>query len=104
MRKVQFALLVLTATLLFFGCQKKEGSAVADASAGTQSSEDERIIGLEMKISYLEDFVRQLQEVVLEQDASLERLVAENRHIKTRLADLAGQLEGDIPNRRPPHY
>lgn len=33
----------------------------------TQSSEDERIIGLEMKISYLEDFVRQLQEVVLEQ-------------------------------------
>lgn len=68
----------------------------------TQSSEDERIIGLEMKISYLEDFVRQLQEVVLEQGASLERLVAENRHIKTRLADLAGQLEGDIPNRRPP--
>ena len=56
----------------------------------TQSSEDERIIGLEMKISYLEDFVRQLQEVVLEQGASLERLVAENRHIKTRLADLAG--------------
>lgn len=57
-----------------------------------------------MKISYLEDFVRQLQEVVLEQGASLERLVAENRHTKTRLADLAGQLEGDIPNRRPPHY
>ena len=39
MRKVQFALLVLTATLLFFGCQKKEGSAVADASAGTASAE-----------------------------------------------------------------
>lgn len=57
-----------------------------------------------MKISYLEDFVRQLQEVVLEQGASLERLVAENRHIKTRLADLAGQLEVDIPNRRPLHY
>ncbi len=70
----------------------------------TQSSEDERIIGLEMKISYLEDFVQQLQEVVLEQGAALERLVAENRHIKTKLADMAGQLEGDIPNRRPPHY
>lgn len=39
MRKVQFALLVLTATLLFFGCQKKEGSAVADASARTASAE-----------------------------------------------------------------
>lgn len=57
-----------------------------------------------MKISYLEDFVQQLQEVVLEQGTALERVMAENRHIKTKLADMAGQLEGDIPNRRPPHY
>ena len=34
----------------------------------TQSSEDERIIGLEMKISYLEDFVRQLVPVAFTQE------------------------------------
>lgn len=67
-------------------------------------NQDTHIINLEMKISYLEDFVQQLQEVVLEQGAALERVMAESRHIKTKLADMAGQLEGDIPNRRPPHY
>lgn len=67
-------------------------------------NQEEHIISLEIKISYLEDFVQQLQEVVLEQGVALERMMAENRHIKTKLADMAGQLEGDIPNRRPPHY
>ena len=67
-------------------------------------NQDTHIINLEMKISYLEDFVQQLQQVVLEQGAALERVMAENRHIKIKLADMAGQLEGDIPNRRPPHY
>lgn len=67
-------------------------------------NQDQLIINLEMKISYLEDFVQQLQEVVLGQGAALERLKAENQHIKTKLADMAAQLEGDVPNRRPPHY
>ena len=67
-------------------------------------NQDQLIINLEMKISYLEDFVQQLQEVVLEQGAALERLKAENQPIKTKLADMAEQLEGDVPNRRPPHY
>ena len=52
-------------------------------------NQDQLIINLEMKISYLEDFVQQLQEVVLEQGAALERLNAENQHIKTKLADMA---------------
>lgn len=67
-------------------------------------NQESHIINLEMKISYLEDFVQQLQEVVLEQGSVMERLVAENQHIKTKISDMAGQLEGDIPNRRPPHY
>ena len=65
---------------------------------------ESQIISLEMKLAYLEDFVQQLQEVVLEQESTIERLVAENQHIKRKIADMAGQLEGDIPNRRPPHY
>ena len=67
-------------------------------------NQDQHIINLEMKISYLEDFVQQLQEVGLEQGTALERLKAENQHIKTKLADMTEQLEGDVPNRRPPHY
>lgn len=67
-------------------------------------NQDQLIINLEMKILYLEDFVQQLQEVVLEQGTALERLKAENQHIKTKLADMVEQLEGDVPNRRPPHY
>ncbi|MBP3416826.1 MAG: SlyX family protein [Spirochaetaceae bacterium] len=67
-------------------------------------NQEQHIINLEIKISYLEDFVQQLQGVVLEQGAVIERLVAENQRIKTKLMDMAGQLQGDIPNRRPPHY
>lgn len=70
----------------------------------SQINQESHIINLEMKISYLEDFVQQLQEVVLEQGAAIERLVAENQHIKTKISDMAGRLEEDIPNRRPPHY
>jgi len=65
---------------------------------------ENRIISLEMKISYLEDFMNQIQEVAVEQTKTITKLEAENKAMASKLRDMSELLEGDIPNRRPPHY
>lgn len=66
--------------------------------------DEERITQIEMKLAYLEDFVNQLQEVTVEQTKEIERLKAENKVIKDKMQEMSDTLEGDIPNRKPPHY
>lgn len=64
----------------------------------------ERITGLEIKLAYLEDYVNQLQAVSVEHTETIERLITENRMMSRKIRDMSDQLEGDIPNRKPPHY
>lgn len=59
---------------------------------------------VEIKLSYLENFVLELQSVVLEQGKIIDKLVGENKRMKEKVAEMANLLEGDIPNVRPPHY
>ena len=65
---------------------------------------EERIIRLETKLSYLEDFLIQLQQVSVENSETIERLRQENKLMSQKIRDMSDQLEGDIPNRKPPHY
>ncbi len=65
---------------------------------------EDRLMTLETKVSYLEDFVSKVQEVVLEQGQLLERLNTENRLMREKIKEMSDQIEGDIPNIRPPHY
>ncbi|MBE6344825.1 MAG: SlyX family protein [Spirochaetaceae bacterium] len=65
---------------------------------------EKRLTDLEVRISYLEDFVSKLQNVVVEQENTIDRLQTENRLIKGKIQEMSEQLEGDIPNRKPPHY
>lgn len=65
---------------------------------------DDRLTSLEMKVSYLEDFLQKIQGVAVEQGEQLERLSAENRLMRGKMQEMSDQLEGDIPNARPPHY
>lgn len=64
----------------------------------------EKITALEIKLSYLEDFINKLQAIVVEHDNSIDMLRTENRLLKNKLSELLEEQEGDIPNRRPPHY
>ncbi|CAM4189980.1 SlyX family protein [Treponema peruense] len=64
----------------------------------------DRITGLEIKLAYLEDYVNQLQAVSVEHTETIERLITENRMMSRKIRDMSDQLEGDIPNRKPPHY
>lgn len=65
---------------------------------------DERITELEIKVSYLEDFLNQIQEVAVEQAKEIERLKLEQKHMIEKIKELSDIAAGDIPNRRPPHY
>ena len=65
---------------------------------------EQRIEAAEIKLSYMEDFVNQLQQAVLEQKAELDALRRENKTLAAKLGDIASLLDDDIPNRRPPHY
>ncbi len=63
---------------------------------------EERIIALEMKISYMDDFIQKLQEVAVENQKTIEILRQENQILSGRIQDLQDNIE--IPNRKPPHY
>lgn len=65
---------------------------------------EERLTAIEMKLAFMEDFVRQIQEVAVEQAKTIDMLKKENKLISDRLRDMSDYLEGDVPNRRPPHY
>lgn len=64
----------------------------------------DEIIKLETKIAYMEDFLNQLQEVSVEHTNLIEKLEKENKFLSQKINDMSEQLEGDIPNRKPPHY
>lgn len=64
----------------------------------------EKITNLEIKLAYLEDFVNQLQEVAVLQTKDIEKLKTENKLMSEKIRELLENQEGDIPNRKPPHY
>ena len=65
---------------------------------------EERIIQIETKFAYLEDFLNQIQGVAVENSKTIEMLREENRLMAQKIRDISDQMEGDIPNRKPPHY
>jgi len=65
---------------------------------------DSRLTEIEIKLSYLEDFMNKIQKITVEHTETIERLKNENRTLKAKVAELVEFQEGDIPNRKPPHY
>ena len=55
---------------------------------------EERIIALETKLAYMEDFVNQLQEVSVEQGKTVELLRTENKMMSQKIRDLSDAIEG----------
>lgn len=64
---------------------------------------EDRIIALETKLLYLQDYVDKLQAVCVEHTEAIDKLREENKLISARFRELQDSLE-DIPNRKPPHY
>ena len=65
---------------------------------------EDRLTAIEMKLAYMEDFVNQIQNVAVEQTKTIDKLQKEIKLMSDRIRDMSNQMEGDIPNRKPPHY
>ena len=65
---------------------------------------EERLTAVEMKLAYMEDFVNQIQGVAVEQTKTIDKLQKEIKLMSEKIREMSNAVEGDIPNRRPPHY
>ena len=65
---------------------------------------DERLTAIEMKLAYMEDFVNQIQNVAVEQAKTIDKLQKEVKLMSDRIKEMSNNFEGEIPNRKPPHY
>ncbi|MCI6317486.1 MAG: SlyX family protein [Treponema sp.] len=70
----------------------------------TDKEIDNRFMAMEMKLAYMEDFVNQIQEVAVEQAKTIDKLKGEIKLMSNKIREMSDSLEGDIPNRKPPHY
>ena len=52
----------------------------------------------------MEDFVSQIQNVAVDQARTIDKLQKEIKMMSDRIREMSNQMEGDIPNRKPPHY
>jgi SlyX protein len=64
----------------------------------------ERLNKIEIKLAYLEDYVQQLQQTVLEQNALIDKLQGESTSVKKKLTEILDSQDGEMPHIRPPHY
>ena len=62
---------------------------------------EKRIIALETDISYLQDALAQLNEIVTKEQALVTKLEKQNEFLARRVEELDTETR---PNRRPPHY
>ncbi|WP_252722623.1 SlyX family protein [Treponema sp. Marseille-Q4132] len=74
-----------------------------DKELSTDIEIEKRIVALETKLAYLEDFVNQLQDVSVVHSKSIDGITAQCKAMSEKLRELADAAE-EIPNRMPPHY
>ena len=64
-------------------------------------NEEQRLVRIETDLAYLQDTVRELNEIVSAQQAAISKLEKQNEALNKRIEDMDTEAR---PNRRPPHY
>lgn len=62
---------------------------------------NEKMIQLEIKISYLENDLQELNHIVIDQDRLISKLTAETAELRGMIT---GGKEEEVPQEKPPHY
>ena len=64
-------------------------------------NQEERIIELETKLAFLENYINELNVVVIEQEKSIKKLAAQTEELKKQINSAKESLpDGE----KPPHY
>ncbi len=66
-------------------------------------AQTERLILLETKLAYIEDYVNRLQDIVVEHTGTIDRLSAENKSLRSKIMAVEESIQ-EMPDQRPPHY
>jgi len=64
----------------------------------------QRLDDLEIKLSFQENLIEELNTVISKQDQEILKLWDANRILKSSLNDMKSGNEGDAPEPPPPHY
>jgi SlyX protein len=79
-----------------------EDTQIENRAIETQAIDD-RLQTIEMKLTFLEDFLQRLQDEVVLRNNVIDKLSAEQKGLKEKVFQIAANLE-EIPNQKPPHY
>lgn len=69
-----------------------------------ESPTDERLIALEIKSSYAEDLLEQLNQQVYEQQRQIDALLAEVAQLRRQMPEGGPSAESNLRDELPPHY
>jgi len=89
---------------------KVRGKAVKDQKirSNTDMSQDprteERLMALEIKSSYAEDLLEQLNQLVYQQQQSIDALMAEVNQLRRQMPEGGPSAERNLRDELPPHY
>jgi SlyX protein len=64
---------------------------------------ESRLEKIEMKLSFLEDFLARLQDEVVKRNGVIDALKAEHAAMKEKILQISRNIE-EIPQQKPPHY
>lgn len=59
---------------------------------------------LEIKVSYLEDYMNELNKIVIEQEKKIDRLIDVNRTLIDKVYSLEESIKDSSEETPPPHY
>ena len=66
---------------------------------------EDRLVDIEIKLSYQENTIRELNSVVCAQQKQIDQMDSVCKVFANRIKDLSEALEGNISlNEKPPHY
>jgi len=68
------------------------------------SHTDERLMALEIKSSYAEDLLEQLNQLVYQQQQSIDALLAEVSQLRRQMPEGGPSAERNLRDELPPHY
>lgn len=64
----------------------------------------DKYLDLEIKVSYLEDYFEQINNVVIEQGNKIDRLIEVNRQLREKISIMEENMKETRENTPPPHY